>query len=1057
MGPMFTDVLRGAAVEHPGSNNVSLQPTQSITPMSTAGNQRRQLFSGRAGGALPIALLLLAGLWRPCLADEADDQYAIAAGHYARGRWQLAAEEFEVYLSKHPTHAKVNQARFLLGESLLQLGRTEQAVSQFQAYLAAEPQGEFSRQSRFRIAEAAFLAGSHAQAAPLLEQFVKQYPEDRLLAYALAYLGEVCLARGDAASAVRHFRDCLQRFPQGRLQDDCRLGLARALEKLDQHEEAERLYMAVAGKAGQRLSDEAQFRLGAFYYNRGRNADALEALAPFEGKLSDSPWRPHALLGKGWALWKLGRLEEAKRCFESIAADATVGVQASYWLGLTEKALGNYKAAAEVLLKTAQKAPEDDLAPQIWLHAGEALLKAGDPVGAAAAFDKLIARGQAGNQWLDAALRGKIQAALQQSDHQSVDQLAQQFETACATSRLRADVDRLRAASLVQRKQFAEAAALLEPLIKAGQSDAQQDIQDRCLLAAAYEGLKRYEDGLSVLRPVLEKIDEAAGPLKAEVLLRQGTLLAALGRHPEAVPPLEAALTADLGQERSLMARGELAVCYVRTGQLDKARRTYAQLLENTPQHPLLPVVTEQLAEAAYAVGEANWAAELFQRLSQMGQSQDEQLKGLSGLAWSLLKAGKLAEAAEKFDQLLRRNPPAAMAAEAALARGQCLEKLQRFEQSLAMYQLVVQQYPQAAQHAEALLAAARLCEKLRRFADAAGYYQRLVDDHPRSSLRETALYGWAWALLDSGRAGEGRAIFERLVAEYPQSRLAADAAYRLAQQAFSARDYPKTKKLLQAALAAQADPEVRKHAQFLLGQTAVAEEDWLEVRRLFEDFARQYSDSALKLAAEFWVAESFFRRHELDAAEARLGQLAKQCQGRSEPWMAMIPLRQAQILGHRKKWDEAYKLASTIKAQYPDFEQQYEVDYLIGLCLHDRAELDEARKAFERVIRSPAGAKTETAAMAHWMIGETYFHQKNYEAAKRTFLAVEILYDYPKWQAAALLEAAKCCQLLGQHNEAVDLYARITTHYRETPYAEAAAKALRNEAGPRKPAAEGK
>ena len=105
-----------------------------------------------------------------------------------------------------------------------------------------------------------------------------------------------------------------------------------------------------------------------------------------------------------------------------------------------------------------------------------------------------------------------------------------------------------------------------------------------------------------------------------------------MGRYPEAVPLLEACVSGELGQQAALKVRGDLAVCYARTGQLDKARRTYAQVLENSPQHPLLPVVTEQLAEAAYAVGEADWAAELFQRLSNVGQSQNEQLKGLSGL-----------------------------------------------------------------------------------------------------------------------------------------------------------------------------------------------------------------------------------------------------------------------------------------------------------------------------------------------------------------------------------------------------------------------------------------
>ena len=129
---------------------------------------------------------------------------------------------------------------------------------------------------------------------------------------------------------------------------------------------------------------------------------------------------------------------------------------------------------------------------------------------------------------------------------------------------------------------------------------------------------------------------------------------------------------------------------------------------------------------------------------------------------------------------------------------------------------------------------------------------------------------------------------------------------------------------------------------------------------------------------------------------------------------MAMVPLRQAQILVHQKQWDEAQKLAQPIAANFPDFEQQYEVDYVLGRCLAAEGKFDQAREAYGRVIRSQLGGKTETAAMAQWMIGESYFHQKSYEAAIREYLRLEILYAFPTWQGGALLQAAKCHEALG-------------------------------------------
>ena len=109
------------------------------------------------------------------------------------------------------------------------------------------------------------------------------------------------------------------------------------------------------------------------------------------------------------------------------------------------------------------------------------------------------------------------------------------------------------------------------------------------------------------------------------------------------------------------------------------------------------------------------------------------------------------------------------------------------------------------------------------------------------------------------------------------------------------------------------------------------------------------------------------------------------------------------------------------------------------------RADFDGARQAYQRVIRSPAGAKTETAAMAQWMIGETFFHQKNYETAPGEYSRLEILYAFPTWQAGALLQAGKCRERLGEDKEAVALYQRILKTYPKTTFTEEAARRLKS------------
>ena len=54
-----------------------------------------------------IAWLLLAVLLPGAVvrADDAEDRFAVAMGHYAVKRWKFAVEEFKAFLEQYPDHA----------------------------------------------------------------------------------------------------------------------------------------------------------------------------------------------------------------------------------------------------------------------------------------------------------------------------------------------------------------------------------------------------------------------------------------------------------------------------------------------------------------------------------------------------------------------------------------------------------------------------------------------------------------------------------------------------------------------------------------------------------------------------------------------------------------------------------------------------------------------------------------------------------------------------------------------------------------------------------------
>jgi TolA-binding protein len=981
------------------------------------------------------------------LAGPAEDQYAVAAGHYKQKRWKFAAEEFQTFLTDFPQHANAAKARFYLGESLLQLRRFDEAAETFRTFAEQAPQDGLAKKARFRAAEAEYLGGHFDRAKSELEAFARDLPDDLLNGYTLPYLADIALRAGDPQRSQELYREALTRFPQGPLQDDCRFGLARSLEELGQQEEARRLYLALAAKPQSAWSGKAQFRLAASFYTSGDYEQALSCFQEIveQPRFAGSALRAQAALAAGESLFQLNQLDAAQQQFEMLLDEKTVGVEARYRLGLTQAARKDWATAAQTLLAAADQAKGDArLAPTARFHAGDSLLQAGKPAEAQAQFE-LVLKNWPQSELAEKSLLGLMRIALSTGDHHKVDDLATQFGERYPATSLKPHLDRVVARSLIERKDYVAAATILEKLI-AGRNDvaSRQVDGDLCLLASAYVGQARYEDALNSIGAVSlgAKPADDERPLWIDVQRHRAAALIGLERFADATPLLEQMLTMKPDEKISAWARAELAVCLAKTNQLERAKTIFAELATQTIEGEVMQAAMLAVANAALDDDDAEWAGDLFEKLASPASAF--QAPALWGLARSEVKQGDPAQAAAALGKLLQNHASDPLAPEAALARGQLLEQLKDDEAALKSYQQVIDAYSASPQLPQAMLAAARVEQRLKRAQDAARLYERLDKEFPQLPDHEAVLYEWAWVLREAGQPDNADQVFERLRSQTPHGRFWADAVYRLAERAFEAKDYPRAELLTAEVIGGEPSGQVLPHALYLQAQIAAAQNQWLRVPAALERLIAEFPDNPIVPLAQYLVAEAAYREGQYDRAAELFRELSENLGGRTDKWVPMVPLRRAQILAHQKEFHDALELASPIETDYPDFEQQYEVDYVIGRCHASLARFDDARAAYRRVVKSATGEKTETAAKAQWMIGETFFHQKNFEAALKEYLKVEILYDFPTWQAAALFEAAKCHERLGEVKEAADLYQRLIKNYPESPLAKDAAERLK-------------
>jgi TolA-binding protein len=134
------------------------------------------------------------------------------------------------------------------------------------------------------------------------------------------------------------------------------------------------------------------------------------------------------------------------------------------------------------------------------------------------------------------------------------------------------------------------------------------------------------------------------------------------------------------------------------------------------------------------------------------------------------------------------------------------------------------------------------------------------------------------------------------------------------------------------------------------------------------------------------------------------------------------------------KHWQDALSQAEALKVELPaDDPTVADLDFARGRALLGLARPEDARNAFQAVINARKGG--DLAAQAHLLRGETYFHEDRFREALTEFLKVDILYDAPRWQAAALLEAGKVYERLAQWGDAAETYERLRSRFPDDPH----------------------
>jgi TolA-binding protein len=1017
-----------------------------------------------------------AGQDRGAAARSVPDALKFAHGLLRQRKFDLAAEEYDRFLATGPKGQDRIDALFGLGNARLYQGRHEDARRALESFLKEAPADLRSLTARYRLGEVAYLMGDLPAARQALETFTATKADHPALETAWTYLGDVCYGSKDLAGAKTAYERSLSKFPRGRLAGRARYGLARTLAGLGEPDRALRELHELTQSGGPEWVDRAWLQIGAIHQSAGRFAEVVEAMTSLERAARESVLKHEAWLRRAQALHRLGRPEEAVVFLERLSGPPAgpLSVPAALELSTIELERNQPAAALATLEAVMKRSPQSPLMAAVQFRSAEALWKLKRLPEAQERFLQVVETAPE-DVWADDALRRAAQTALERGDAPTARKLAGQFAVKFPRSPLLGDVRLIEARAAAKAGDPRVAASILEPLLnpppgsKEGSSPslsatAAQDA--RYELALAYRALGRSAEADALLARLSESTN---GPVAADALFLLGQEHVEAGRFAQAIGPLERYLAANPRGDVAEFALADLAVAQLGAGRADDAWKTLAVLAERFPAGKALPRTRVRVAEAALAAHQPERAAEQFRLVvpsSPNGEGIDPaiQARALAGLGRALSDLKQPADAAKAFAAFLELAPDDPTAPEIALAQARALESANQSGEALAAFERVAKRYGETGPGLRAVMARARLLSRLGRHAEAAAAFERLVTEpHLREPLAkagmaaDAVLAEWGWSLVDAAKPAEADRVFSRLLSEYPQGPYVSDARFNLAESAYQEHRYPDVIRLLSplVARAAKSDgaaPPARLLPAVLyrLGRAQVDVQDWAGAAATLDRLLSEFPDSSYRREARFLRAESALKTGDAAAAEGGFSALLDEPAGAKDPpaFRRVVRLKQIQAWVVLKRWKPVLEAIPSLRAELPEGDPAIpEVDYARGQALMGLGRLEEARAAFQSVIDAKPG--NELAAQAQLMRGETYFHEDRRHEALREFLRVDILYNAPHWQAAALLEAGKVYERLDQWADAAETYERLLARFPADPDA-ALARARRDAANRR-------
>jgi len=1015
--------------------------------------------SGRLRSRLAwIALGLLFSLSTVCRADQADDDYDVAIGHYKKQRWKDASAAMRSFLKAHKTDRRVPFVRFYLGISLENTEKYKEARAVLRGFVKDYPKNKLRTDALFRVAECSYFLNELKTAETEFQAFLKADAKHAFAEFALPYLGDVQFRLKKPKQAAANFELALKRYKDGRMADDARFGLAHCYADLKRPDDALKLYRELAAKSGSSFAPDAQLEAGSLLFKRKRFAEAAKAYDEFDTRFPKNEKRFRARLNSGFAYFRESEFRKAIQRFQSAAESKPLLPEAAYWQGVAHRQLKEYDKAAAVLKTEFERDAKSPQAADILFQWAAAERMQEHHATAGRLYLDYVKRWPK-NADADDALHFAGETALLDNKPTEAQKLVDRFRREYPDSDLWAYRDLLQArihTAGTDKAKHQAAVELLEAIVRKTKIDHTRSLA-RFHLARTYRLLKDHKNALQAVAPLVAEIKKSDKPTEfVDALLYAAASRLAEKQYQPAVDSAtlylklsSPAATRTLPASGSLWALATRAEAYFELGDKTKTEADVDALIKDFPKEPLAAQTMHRIAEAAYNRKKWDWSVALFTKLAALGKESRYHAAALSGLGWSLFEQKDYRKAADTFAALQKDHPTDALVPQAGYKEAECEEKLDKLaaaaEKYLAVFNKFAPKDPAKpgdekrngkhyyTYHA-GLNAARVLAKQKEKTKEADAAYEKLFKLFPKPEQLDLRLDEWALLNYNAKNYKRSDEIFRRLIRDVPNSPLVDNARYTLAESDLNAGKLNDAKKVFSELHAsAKSDATVKEVSLYRLIGIAIEQEQWTDARKLAAAFRSEFPKSDHRWYAAFSEAEARFSLRDYAGAKKLLAALKTEkpeSVAAKSPWFQRVWLLEAEIAVRERSYDTVEKTIADAKTRFAKWPQVYLFDEILGRAYKQQAKFKEAREALGRVIAHPKSRRTATAAKCQALIADTYFMQDDFKTARLEYFKVEALYAFPEYQAPALLLAGHCEEKLGDFKAAAKTFQDLINRF---------------------------